>query len=106
MRHNPKHAVTDEAVVRRLIAENPWATIVSEHAGELVVDDFDELLCGRHGAQLRDADCLFLDALEELAREGEVDVGFEEDASDFAQAFLDIGFAERAAPAQPGESRF
>ena len=39
MRHNPKHAVTDEAVVRRLIAENPWATIVSEHAGELVASD-------------------------------------------------------------------
>jgi transcriptional regulator len=30
VRHNPKHAVTDEAVVRRLIAENPWATIVSD----------------------------------------------------------------------------
>jgi transcriptional regulator len=29
MRHNPKHAVTDPAVVRRLIEENPWGTIVS-----------------------------------------------------------------------------
>ena len=36
MRHNPRHAVTDAAVVRRLIAENPWATIVSKNAGELV----------------------------------------------------------------------
>ena len=32
MRHNPKHAVTDPATVRRLIAENPWATIVSNRA--------------------------------------------------------------------------
>jgi hypothetical protein len=30
MRHNAKHAVTDERVVRTLIAENPWATISSE----------------------------------------------------------------------------
>ena len=44
MRHNPKHAVTDEAVVRRLIAENPWATIVSEHAGELVASHYPILL--------------------------------------------------------------
>ena len=44
MRHNPKHAVTDEAVVRRLIAENPWATIVSEHEGELVASHYPILL--------------------------------------------------------------
>jgi len=44
VRHNPKHAVTDEAVVRRLIAENPWATIVSEHAGELVASHYPILL--------------------------------------------------------------
>ena len=44
MRHNPKHAVTDEAVVRQLIAENPWATIVSQHAGELVASHYPVLL--------------------------------------------------------------
>ncbi len=44
MRHNPKHAVTDEAVVRTLIAENPWATIVSEHDGELVASHYPILL--------------------------------------------------------------
>lgn len=30
MRHNPNYAVTDERVVRQLIADNPWATIVSD----------------------------------------------------------------------------
>lgn len=36
MRHSPHHAVTDDAVVRELIAENPWATLVSEADGQLV----------------------------------------------------------------------
>jgi len=44
MRHNPKHAETDEAVVRTLIAENPWATIVSQHDGELVASHYPILL--------------------------------------------------------------
>jgi transcriptional regulator len=44
MRHNPKHAVTDEAVVRRLIEENPWAAIVSHNGDELVASHYPILL--------------------------------------------------------------
>jgi transcriptional regulator len=45
MRHNPKHAVTDEAVVRTLIEENPWGTIVSTNdRGELVASHYPILL--------------------------------------------------------------
>lgn len=44
MRHNPKHAVTDEGVVRELIAENPWATIVSQHEGDIVASHYPVLL--------------------------------------------------------------
>lgn len=44
MRHNPLHAETDVAVVRRLIAENPWATIVSHAGGELVASHYPVLL--------------------------------------------------------------
>ena len=29
MRHVPKHSVTDEAVVRRLVEEHPWTTFIS-----------------------------------------------------------------------------
>jgi transcriptional regulator len=47
MRHNQKHAVTDEAVVRRLIAENPWATIVSHNGEELVASHYPVLLDDR-----------------------------------------------------------
>ena len=44
MRHNPLHAVTDVAVVRRLIVENPWATIVSHAGGEIVASHYPVLL--------------------------------------------------------------
>jgi transcriptional regulator len=44
MRHSPKHAVTDAAVVRRLIEENPWATIVSNNGDELVASHYPILL--------------------------------------------------------------
>jgi transcriptional regulator len=47
VRHNPKHAVTDEAVVRRLIAENPWATIVSHNGDQLVASHYPVLLDDR-----------------------------------------------------------
>ena len=46
MRDNPRHQVTDAAVVRELIAENPWATIVSHHDGGLVASHYPVLLDG------------------------------------------------------------
>jgi transcriptional regulator len=44
MRENPKHEVTDAAVVRTLISENPWATIVSSADGGLVASHYPVLL--------------------------------------------------------------
>lgn len=44
MRHTPAHAVDDPAVVRRLIEENPWATLVSRARGELVASHYPVLL--------------------------------------------------------------
>src|SRR5947209_1762820 len=74
---------------------------LAEHRRELVIDDLDELLRRRDGAQLRDADGLLLDALEKFARELEVDVGLEEDAPDLAQSLFNVGFVEDAASTQP-----
>jgi transcriptional regulator len=55
MRHNPKHAETDPAIVRRLIAENPWGTLVSvadglvaSHYPILLDEDSDELAIVTH----------------------------------------------------------
>jgi transcriptional regulator len=44
MRENPKYAVTDADVVRALIAENPWATIVSHGEDGLVASHYPVLL--------------------------------------------------------------
>jgi transcriptional regulator len=47
MRHTPDHAITDEQVVRALIAENPWATLVSNPDGNLVASHYPVLLDDR-----------------------------------------------------------
>src|SRR4051794_15685040 len=44
MRHNPAFAETDPDVVRALIAENPWATIVSGAGDDLVASHYPVLL--------------------------------------------------------------
>ena len=44
MRHSPHHAVTDESVVRELIAENPWATLLSTVDGEIVASHYPVLI--------------------------------------------------------------
>ncbi|MDQ2896908.1 MAG: FMN-binding negative transcriptional regulator, partial [Actinomycetota bacterium] len=45
MRHNPAHAETDEAVVRKLIEANPWATLISrDDADTLVASHYPILL--------------------------------------------------------------
>jgi transcriptional regulator len=44
MRHNPAFAETDPDIVRTLIAENPWATLVSHANGELVASHYPILL--------------------------------------------------------------
>jgi transcriptional regulator len=48
VRHSPMHAVTDAHVVRLLIAENPWATIVSQTEAGIVASHCPVLLddCG------------------------------------------------------------
>jgi transcriptional regulator len=44
MRHNPLHAETDVDVVRAIIAENPWMTIVSETEDGLVASHYPALV--------------------------------------------------------------
>jgi transcriptional regulator len=44
MRPNPLHASEDPDVVRRLIRENPWGTLVSVNDGELVASHYPVLL--------------------------------------------------------------
>jgi transcriptional regulator len=44
VRHNPDHAVSDPLIVRRLIEENPWATLVSRAGDEVVASHYPVLL--------------------------------------------------------------
>lgn len=45
MRENPNFALTDDEALKRLIRENPWATLVSHtSSGELVVSHYPVLL--------------------------------------------------------------
>jgi transcriptional regulator len=44
MRQNPSFAMTDVGEIRRLIAENPWATLVSAADGGLVASHYAVLL--------------------------------------------------------------
>lgn len=52
MRDNPLHEETDEREVRRLIAENPWMTIVSNTDAGLVASHYPALLDGNEGEPL------------------------------------------------------
>ena len=70
------------------------------------MDDLDQLLPWRNGAQRVDASGLFLDTFQELARQLEVDVGLEQNPPDLAQPFLDVGFGQDAAATQAGERGF
>jgi transcriptional regulator len=44
MRHNALHASDDPEVVRELIREHPWGTLVSHHAGSLAASHYPILL--------------------------------------------------------------
>lgn len=44
MRHNPRHATDDVEIVRQVIADHPWAMLVSQHDGELVASHYPVLL--------------------------------------------------------------
>lgn len=44
MRHTPKYVITDPEEVKRLIRENPWATIVSNTATGLVASHYPVML--------------------------------------------------------------
>ena len=72
----------------------------AEHGGELVVDDLHQLLSRLDRLDLQHADRLRLDPLEEFAGEREIHVGFEKNAADFAQSFLDVGIGENATSAK------
>lgn len=68
MRHNPRHAVSDEAVVRELIEANPWAILISR--------DDDDTLVASHYPVLLDPDAGGLAVVTHVGRPDERIHGF------------------------------
>jgi hypothetical protein len=91
---------------RRLIGELERPVLLAEETDELVVDDLDQLLAGRDRGQDRFADRFRAHPLEELADDGQGDVGFEERETDLAQSFIHIRFGELSLAAETGERSF
>ena len=70
------------------------------------MDDLHQLLPWRDRGQRVDAGRFLLDALQELARQLEVDVGLQQHPTDLAQALLYVGFGKNTAATQAGERGF
>ena len=64
---------------------------------EFVVDDLDDHLTGRDGAQHFRADGLGFDLVGEVLDDIERDVGFEQGAANLAHRLDDVAFGQRAA---------
>jgi hypothetical protein len=73
---------------------------LTEHGGELVVDDLDELLGGRDGPDRGNAGRLLLDPLEKLPGELKADVGLEKNTTHLPKPFLDVRVRKDAATAE------
>jgi len=71
----------------------------AEKFDEFVVDDFDDLLAGLDAEKNILADGLVFDAVDEIASDLEIDIGFKEGQPDFAEGIADVflgNFAESA----------
>jgi hypothetical protein len=72
----------------------------AEQVHKFVVDDFDDLLTGLDALDDLGADGLGFDALDEIARDLEIHVGFQQRHADFAERVCDVGLGNFSEPAQ------
>ena len=72
----------------------------AEQFGEFVGNDFDDLLAGLDAGDDFRAERLGFDALDEIARDLEIHVGFEQRHADFAQGVAGVGLGNFAEAAQ------
>jgi hypothetical protein len=74
--------------------------VPSQSLDQFIAHDLDDLLTRRERGRHLLADSFFLNALDELLYDFEVDVGFEQGQPDFAQSVLNVLFVEDSLPAQ------
>jgi hypothetical protein len=77
--------------LQRLAAEDPR---------QLGVDDLDDLLAGIEHLRARRPHRLGLEAGDDVARHGDVDVGIEQGGTDLAGHLVDVGLGEAALAAE------
>ena len=75
----------------------------AEQVHEFVVDDFDDLLAGLDALDDFRADGLGFDALDEIAGDLEIHIGFQQRHADLAEGVGDVGLGNFSEPAQISE---
>ena len=77
--------------------------LVTKGDDEFLVDDLDDLLAGRQALHDVATDGALLHPGQEGLHHRNVDIGFEQRQTDFAQGSVDVGLAETAFAAQTSE---
>jgi len=90
---------------RRSVAVGQARRRAAHQLDELVVDELDDRLRRRERGQDVRTDGLLFDAVDELFRDRQRDVGLEQRDADFTQYFSDVRLGESAAIRQPVEDR-
>jgi hypothetical protein len=80
-----------------------WFSPLTEERHELFVNDFHQLLAGGDRSQSGAADRFLLHSLEKLTSQLKVDVSLEQNAPNFAEAFLEVALGQNTAAAQARE---
>ena len=91
---------TDHQDAAGIAAEIQRGVGRAEQVHEFVVDDFDDLLAGLDALDDFRADGLGFDALDEIAGDLEIHVGFQQRHADLAQGIGDVGLGNFPEPAQ------
>jgi len=90
---------------RWLAGIGDFQRVAAEDCRQFLVDDLDDLLARVEGLRKLCADCLLANARDDVARDGDVDVGVEQCGADFRKDFVDVGLGEAAATTDLVENR-
>ena len=80
--------------------EGDLQRLAAEDAGQLGVDDLDDLLAGIERLRLGGPDRLGADPGDDVAGDGDVDVGLQQGGADLAHDVVDVGLRQAALAAQ------
>ncbi len=85
---------------RRLRGELDLGGVAAQDLDQFIAENLDDLLGGRKRGRHLLADRLFLDVIDQLLDDFEVDVGFEQRQANCAQRLLNVFFIEGGLAAQ------